>query len=152
MSDPADRPTHGPWVDVHSHPGCGFLGGLPATDRNVVMFGPERQDAQVTSAAAGEVAAVNVSTVADLAVLGVEGAGPTALREFEPGEVVADHRRQLAAISAVLEHEHVTAVRSADDIVAAQAGENTGVFLGCEGADFLEGENRSPTTRARSVA
>ncbi len=136
----ASTHAHGPWVDVHSHPGCGFISGLPSTDRNVAMFGPERQDAQVTSAAAGEVAAVNVSTVADLAVLGVKAAGPTALRDFEPGEVVADHRRQLDAISAVLEHDAVAPVRAADDIEAAVVDGQTGVFLGCEGADFLEGD------------
>jgi membrane dipeptidase len=140
MDDPTPQRAHGPWVDVHSHPGCGFLGGLQSTNPMVRAFGPERQREKVTSAARGEVAVVNVSTVADLAVLGVGVAGPTAMRAFEPGEVVADHRRQIAAISAVLEHNDVAPVLDPSDIEAAHGSGRTGVFLGCEGADFLEGE------------
>jgi membrane dipeptidase len=132
--------VHGPWVDVHSHPGCGFLGGLAPSDPLVKTFGGDRSQERVPTAEAGEVSAVNVSTVADLAVLGIAASGPTALREFEPGEAERDHQRQIGAISQVLGHNQVVAVLRAADVSSAQAEGRTGVFLGCEGADFLDGD------------
>lgn len=131
---------HGPWVDVHSHPGCGFLGGLAPTNPLAETFGEDRSFERVPTAAAGGLAAVNVSTVADLAVMGIAAAGPTALREFEPGEAERDHRRQIDAVSKVLEHNQVTSVLRAADILSAHTDGHTGVFLGCEGADFLDGD------------
>lgn len=139
MTDGSTDITHGPWVDVHSHPGCGFLGGLPATNGLARTFGGDRSAESIPKAALGEVAAVNVSTVADLAVLGIAAAGPGATRAFEPGEAAADHQRQMHAVSRALEQPTVSAVLSAADIAAAASDGQTGVFLGCEGADFLDG-------------
>lgn len=140
MAEGSSEYVHGPWVDVHSHPGCGFLGGLPKSNSLVQTFGSDRSSTSVRTAAHGEVAAVNVSTVADLAVMGIAAAGPTATRAFEPGEAAADHRRQMRAVSKVLEQPEVAAVLSASDIEAAASDGRTGVFLGCEGADFLDGD------------
>lgn len=138
--DPLTAPTHGPWVDVHAHAGCGFLGGLPADHRLTGDFGTDRADERVPTAAAGGLAAVNVSTVADLAVLGIGEKGPGALRDFEPGEAKADHARQIDAVSKVLARPDVHTVLQAADIVAAHNDHKTGVFLGSEGADFLDGD------------
>ena len=78
---------HGPWVDIHAHPGCGFLGGLPRDSPLVQSLGGDRSVEQIGSAAAGEVSVVNASTVADLAVIGPTASGGLrAAREFEPGE------------------------------------------------------------------
>lgn len=134
---------HGPWVDVHSHPGCGFLGGLAPDHRLVQTFGGDTAQTRVPTAADGQLAAVNVSTVADLAVLGIGATGPGALRAFEPGEAERDHRRQIGAVSQVLDHPDVRPVLAAADITAAHHAGQTGVFLGSEGADFLDGDGTS---------
>ncbi len=38
----ATAPDHGPWVDIHAHAGCGFLGGLPADHQLAATFGTDR--------------------------------------------------------------------------------------------------------------
>lgn len=131
---------HGPWVDVHAHPGCGFLGGLPPAHPLSRTFGGDHSEQRVRTAAAGELAAVNVSTVADLAVLGISPRGPAATRAFEPGEAARDHRRQVEAVSAVAAGDDIAMVLCADDVTQAHDDGRTGVFLGCEGADFLDGD------------
>ena len=131
---------HGPWVDIHSHPGCGFLGELPKDQAWVRSMGGDRSVEQVGSAAAGEVSVVNASTVADLAVIGPNATGGLgAFRDFEPGEALADHRRQVRATSAVQRRDDVTAVLHSSDIAATHAQGKPGVFLSCEGGDFLDG-------------
>jgi membrane dipeptidase len=95
----------------------------------------------VQSSLAGEIAVVNASTVADLAVIGANSDGGLfASRPFEPGEAVADHERQLDALTALLADNDVHAVLAPEDIQAAADGPGAGVFLSCEGADFLDGE------------
>lgn len=131
---------HGPWVDVHSHPGCGFLEGLPSDAPVAKTFGGAASKDRVVDAASGEVAAVNASTVADLMVLGLTAAGPGAVREFEPGEAVADHRRQIRGVAQLIDRSDVTAVLAASDVFDAHDAGRPGVFLSCEGADFLDGQ------------
>ena len=132
--------NHGPWVDVHAHPGRCFLSGLDPSLPVVALLGGDDSRAQVQSALAGEVAVVNSATVADLAILGVRpDGGPYASREFEPGEAAADHDRQLKALSSLLAEDNVQAVLAPADIDAAAEGDNPGVFISCEGADFLDG-------------
>ncbi len=140
MADSSSAHVHGPWVDVHSHPGCGFLGGLPKSDPLSMTFGIDRSAERVPTAATGQVAAVNVSTVADLAVMGISSTGPGATREFLPGEAAKDHARQMKAVSKAMEQPNVVPILSAADIRAAAAASQTGAFLGCEGADFLDGD------------
>ena len=90
--------SHGPWVDVHAHPGRCFLGGLEPSSPFVAMLGGDESRARVRSSLAGEVSVVNAATVADLAVLGVSPEGGLfASREFEPGEEdVTEHRDVVA--------------------------------------------------------
>lgn len=131
---------HGPWVDVHAHPGRCFLAGLDPSSPFVGFLGAEDALAGIRASADGEVAVVNSATVADLAVIGPNQTGGLgALREFEPGEAAADHRRQIGAVSEVLANPEVQAVLCPDDIHLAHAGDAPGVFVSCEGADFLDG-------------
>ncbi len=131
--------SHGPWVDVHAHPGRCFLGGLPATSPFVQFLGPEDAIASIRSASNGELSVVNASTVADLAVIGPNSSGGLGtIREFEPGEAAADHARQLEVMNSQLVEGGIRLVLHPSDIEAApEAG--PGVFLSCEGADFLDG-------------
>lgn len=133
--------THGPWIDVHSHPGRCFLGGMAPSSPLVAVLGPDESSARVQSARAGEVAVVTAATVADLAVLGVNPQGGLfASRPFEVGEAVADHDRQLDALTVLVAEQDVHAVLEPADILAAADSDGVGVFLSCEGADFLDGE------------
>ncbi len=104
------------------------------------MFGGDDSPSQVASAVGGEVSVVNVSTVADLLVIGLNGSGGLgATRDFEPGEASTDHNRQLKGLARLPDDERIIAVRSADDVQRAHTSDATGIFVSCEGADFLEG-------------
>lgn len=132
---------HGPWVDVHAHPGRTLLTGLSRSAPAVQLLGPEDSGERLQSARTAGVAAVNASAVADLPVLGVRpDGGLHASRPFEPGEAWADFRRQLDALEASLAAPGVRPVLAPADIVAAAATGEVGAVLGCEGGDFLEGD------------
>ena len=107
----------------------------------VRLLGADESKARVASAASGEVSVVNLSTVADLLVIGPTASGGLGTkREFSEGEARADHDRQLQALAALAATPAVTAVRCADDIRTAAGSAKPGVFISCEGADFLDGE------------
>lgn len=134
------KTDHGPWVDVHAHPGRCFLGGLEPSSRLVQMFGPDDSANRVRSSATGEVAVVNTATVGDLAVIAPDSAGGLgAGREFEPGEAVRDHDRQLDAVDTLLAHHDIRTVLAPGDIHAAAEDGTPGAFVSCEGGDFLDG-------------
>jgi len=131
--------AHGPWVDLHAHPGRCFLAGYADTAPVVAQLGRPDVVGSIASAAKAGVCCVSTSTVADLAVLrpnvtGGLGAG----REFEPGEARADHDTQLTGLTSAL--EEVRTVSTAADIEAAHTDELGSAFVSCEGADFLDGE------------
>lgn len=133
---------HGPWVDVHAHPGRCFLGGLPKTSPFVQFLGPEGAITGFRSASNGEVSVVNASTVGDMAVIGPNSSGGLGVfRDFEPGEAAADHARQLVAMNSQLVEGGIRLVLDPSDIEAATE-DGPGVFLSCEGADFLDGSAR----------
>ena len=130
---------HGPWVDVHAHPGRCFLGGMPTSSPFVQFLGAEDAIARFRSASNGEVSVVNASTVADLAVIGPNSSGGLGtVREFEPGEAAADHARQLDVMNSQVLEGGIRLVLNPSDIEAANQ-DGPGVFLSCEGADFLDG-------------
>ncbi len=133
--------AHGPWIDIHSHPGRCFLKGLASDSPLVAVLGPDESTARIASSIRGEVAVVNTSTVADLAVIGMNNQGGLgAVREFEPGEARSDHDRQLASMAHILDDDGFQAVRTPADIEVAHEGSKPGVFVSCEGADFLDGD------------
>ena len=133
--------SQGPWIDVHAHPGRCFLGGLSPSSPFVALMGPDESGARVRSSLAGELAVVNSATVADLAVLGASPQGGLyASRGFEPGEAAADHNRQLDAVCGLLSEPDIHPILHPDDVDIAAARDGVGVFVSCEGADFLDGE------------
>ena len=132
--------SHGPWIDVHAHPGRCFLAGAAADDPLAALLGADGSLAAIAAARAAGLTATSFATVADLRVLApTPDGGLTAGRPFEPGEAWSDHQRQLAGIRAALEQAGTTMAVSAADLVRAHADGETAVLLTCEGADFLEG-------------
>jgi membrane dipeptidase len=135
----AGTPT--PWVDVHAHPGRCFLAGQDAGDPLAGLLGGGLHvGAALAGAREAGLAAVTLSTVADLRVLALDPVkGLRAGREFAPGEAYADHRRQLDGIGQVLARLGAPVAVTAEGIQRAWAGGQTAVLLACEGGDFLEG-------------
>ena len=130
----------GPWIDLHAHPGRCFLAGLADTDPLVGLLGAQEVVSALAAARAAGLAAVTLSTVADLRVLAPDAEkGLRASRPFQPGEAQADHRRQVEAISRVVAAAGLQVATSAAEIEAAQAAGRTAVLLSCEGGDFLAG-------------
>ena len=132
-------PEHGPWVDLHAHPGRCFLAGYDDSVPLVQLLGASTAAATIRSAADAGVCCVSTSTVADLAVLGpTEEGGLHAARPFEPGEARADHDRQLDGMAGVF--ADIRQALNAADIRTAHGDGAGSAFLCCEGADFLDGE------------
>ena len=96
--------AHGPWLDLHAHPGRCFLAGYEDTSPIVELLGTSTAAGSIRLAAEAGVCCVSVSTVADLAVLRpTETGGLAAGRPFEPGEARADHDRQLAGLRSLFD-------------------------------------------------
>lgn len=130
---------HGPWVDLHAHPGRCFLAGYADTSPLVAQLGRSQVAQSITAAAEAGVCCVSTSTVADLAVLRPNASGGLgAGREFEAGEARADHETQLVGLATAL--ESVRIVTTADDIAVAHDDKAGSAFISCEGADFLDGD------------
>jgi len=132
--------TRGPWIDVHAHPGRCFLAGLDGSDPLSGLLGGQDVAAALAAARQAGMAAVTLSTVADLRVLAPDPVtGLKASREFRPGEAYSDHRRQLAGIGQLLARLGAPVAVTAASLQGAWASGQTAVLLGCEGGDFLEG-------------
>jgi membrane dipeptidase len=133
--------TQAPWIDLHAHSGRCFLAGLDDADPLVGMLGREDIGAALAAANAAGMAAVTLSTVADLRVLAPDPVrGLRAARQFKPGEAYADHRRQLDEISRAVDTAGAQVAVTAADIESAQAEGRTAVLISCEGGDYLEGD------------
>jgi membrane dipeptidase len=131
--------AHGPWVDVHAHPGRCFLAGLDPTDGLIGALGAASCEQSLAEIGEAGVAAVSFATVSDLRVLGPAAQGGLeAVRPFADGEAFADHRRQLSALGDLATRHRIPIVRSAGDILAAHGAGTTALFMTCEGADFVE--------------
>lgn len=130
---------HGPWIDVHAHPGRCFLAGSPPGARMAEALGGDGSREALDAAHAAGLTAVSFSTVADLVLLrqGADG-GLHAGREFRPGEAHADHQRQLQGLRALSETTGVGIAMTADDLEAAHAADELTMLITCEGGDFIE--------------
>jgi len=131
---------HGPWIDLHAHPGRCFLAGYDDASPLVQLLGQSTARGSIEAAAAAGVCSVSVSTVADLAVLqptpsGGFGAG----REFESGEARADHDRQMLGLTDLFA-AGTRQVLTSSDLATAHADGEGSAFVCCEGADFLDGD------------
>jgi membrane dipeptidase len=143
--------TRAPWIDVHAHPGRCFLAGLDETDPLAGLLGEQDVVAVLAAARSAGMAAVTLSTVADLRVLAPDPVrGLRAARSFRPGEAYADHRRQLDGIASVLLASGADVAVTAADIESAHAEGRLAVMVSCEGADFLEGR-LEPLAEARAA-
>ena len=133
-----ERRAHGPWIDIHAHPGaCFTLDAAPAPGG---LVGAAPTQAAIDAIRASEVTISSFSTVADLAVLGfLPGGGLGAVRDFEPGEALADHDRQLRAIGALATDGRIALVQDARDVERLHADGEVGMLVTCEGGDFVEG-------------
>ena len=137
----ATRAAHGPWIDVHAHPGRCFLAGTDADDRLVDILGGDASENGLDAARAAGLTAVSFATVADLRVLApTPDGGLHAGRAFAPGEAYADHQRQLAGLGALAERTGAPIARRAADLEHAHASGDTAILLTIEGGDFLEGD------------
>jgi membrane dipeptidase len=142
-----------PWIDLHGHAGRCFLAGLPAGHQLVATMGAAAIADAVRDAQAAGMTAVNLSAVADFAVLRPDPAqGLRAHRDFRPGEAYADYRRQLDGIRAGAAEAGAEVATSAADLERAARDGRTVVLLGCEGGDFLDGDlGRLEEARADGV-
>jgi membrane dipeptidase len=139
-----------PWIDVHAHPGRCFLAGLDSSDPLVGRLGGHDIAAALSAARRAGMAAITLSTVADLRVLVPDSVqGLRASRPFRPGEAYEDHRRQLAGIDRILTGLGLRAEMTAAGIESASVSGQTAVLLACEGGDFLEGR-LAPLAEARA--
>lgn len=138
-----------PRIDLHGHAGRCFLAGLPAG--RSTLGTASVADALRAARAAG-MTAVNLSVVADFAVLRPGPQGLRAHRDFRDGEAYADYRRQLDGIRAAAAEAGAEVATSAADLERAARDGSTAVLLGCEGGDFLEGDlGRLAEARADGV-
>jgi membrane dipeptidase len=142
-----------PRIDLHGHAGRCFLAGLPAGHQLVATMGAAAIADAVRNAQAAGMTAVNLSAVADFAVLRPDPAqGLRAHRDFRPAEAYADYRRQLDGIRAGVAAAGAEVATSAADLERAARDGRTVVLLGCEGGDFLEGDlGRLAEARADGV-
>jgi len=132
--------TRAPWIDIHAHPGRCFLAGLDGSDPLVGLLGEQDVAAALSAAHAAGLAAITLSTVADLRVLVPDPVtGLRAGRAFRPGEADHDHRRQLDGIARIADALGARVVVTAAAIRIAHAEGRPAVLVSCEGGDFLEG-------------
>jgi membrane dipeptidase len=104
-----------------------------------------------SAAQAASLAAITLSTVADLRVLAPDAAkGLRAARPFRPGEAYDDHRRQLDEIGRIARALGAEVAVTAAAIERAWAESRTAVLVSCEGGDFLDGR-LEPLTEARTA-
>lgn len=143
-----EREAHGPWIDVHAHPGACFVHGLARDDPMRALFPPGTRDER-RLLASGEVTASAFASVADAAVIGLVGTGIAAVRDFAFGEALASNTSQIEAIRGLAEAAELDLVLDPDDVDRLHASGGHGVWLTCEGGDFVESD---PTRVARAHA
>jgi len=146
--------TPTPWIDIHGHAGRCFLAGLDSSDVVVRGLGGPEVSSAYSSAKDAGLAAVTLSTVADLRVLAPDSAkGLRAAREFRQGEAYADHQRQLQEIERLVHAAGAEIAVTAADVGRSHVAGRTAVLVSCEGGDFLEGDlERLAKARAAGVS
>ena len=131
-----------PSVDAHAHPGRTFVHGAQDLAGMVWLYAKlgSFEKSTVADMRAGGLSTATFAAVADFQVLGLQGEGLTAVRDFAPGEAWASYQRQIANLKALGSSGLVQVVRSVPDIHAARAAGKIGALLAVEGGDFLEGK------------
>jgi len=131
-----------PAVDAHAHPGRTFVDGAEHLSGLVWWYARlgSFEKKAIADMRAGGLAAAVFAAVADFQVLGLEGEGLTAVRDFEPGEAWASYRRQIGHLQALANKGMVYPVRAPAEVAAARGAAKVGAILSVEGGDFLEGK------------
>ena len=139
MTLPTAPLDHGPWIDIHAHPGACFLRGIPPEHAGHIQFGGDRSVKAINRMRDGEVTVASFATVSDAHVIGLTPDGRLgALRDFEPGEALASHERQVRAIAGLTRSTAYEAVLEPDDVQRLYLHGEMGIWLTCEGGDFVE--------------
>lgn len=125
-------------VDVHAHPGRSFLVGADPESLVIRMMRDGFEAERIADMRNAKVTAGLFSIVADFALLGLEGGGLRAVREFAPGEAYADFDRQLERLLAIVDEGPITLALSPGDIREAQRAGEPVALLASEGGDFIE--------------
>lgn len=127
-----------PVVDVHAHPGRSFLTGATPENLLVRLMRDGFEAERIGGMAGAGVTASVFAIVADLEVLAIDGGSLRAVRDFEPGEALADFERQLARLQIMLERDPVALALTPDDIRDAHRERRQVAILASEGGDFIE--------------
>lgn len=132
-----------PTIDLHAHPGRFFMRGAERTDF-VASYPEPNPEEVIADMREGLLAAAFFATVADLPVLGRNGKGLGATRDYEPGEALADHWRQIDAAETLFRDNNLSTTGIA-------TGALTGL-ISVEGGDFIEDRlDRVAEAAARGV-
>ncbi len=87
----------------------------------------------------GEVTVASFATVSDINVIGLINDGRLgALRDFEAGEAFASHERQVRGIAQLTQSTAFEPVLEPDDVYRLYLHGEMGVWIACEGGDFVE--------------
>ncbi len=129
---------HGPWIDIHAHPGACFLRGLADPQARAQLGGDRSFDA-LDRLRAGGVTVASFATVSDAPVIGFTRDGRLgALRAFTPGEAIATHIQQVGGIAELTSSGRYQPVLQPDDVERLHRDGEVGVWITCEGGDFVE--------------
>lgn len=134
----ADFVMHHPSIDIHAHPGRFFLRGLPEDAPAVRAFGAPDEPQVIADLNAGHVSAALFAAVADMQVLGVSKTGIRGVRNFKPGEAIADYARQIADLRALISHGGLGQAVNVQGVYAAKQRGRTAAIFAVEGGDFIE--------------
>ena len=126
-------------VDTHCHPGRFFLNHLPYQTPTTKAFGEPFEERAIADLNAGHVSAALFAAVADMRLIEATPQGALhAGRDFQPGEVYADYRRQLDELKSLLKNHELARGLSPSDVYAAQNHHQTAAIFAVEGGDFIE--------------
>ncbi len=130
-----------PSVDAHAHPGRTFVDGAEGLAGMVWLYARlgTFEKRTIKDMQAGGLSASAFAAVSDFQVLGLQGEGLAARRDFAPGEAWASYQHQIAKLRALSAAGLVYPVLKASDVDAARRAGKVGALLTVEGGDFLEG-------------
>jgi len=131
-----------PAIDSHAHPGRTFVRGAENLSAQLWLYAQlgSFEEETVADMREGGLAASAFASVSDFQTLDLTSTGLGAVREFEPGEAFASHKRQLANLKALGEEGLVSIIDKPEDIAATRSAGKVGAILTAEGGDFLEGK------------
>jgi membrane dipeptidase len=125
-------------VDTHCHPGRFFLRQLPYETPTTRAFGEPFVERAIADLNSGNVSAALFAAVADMRLLEMTPTGVRATGEFQPGDALADYRRQIAQLKTLIaKHELARGLNPSDAYAAHQRHQTAAVFA-VEGGDFIE--------------